>query len=499
MKENYFLDGVSNVDTDVVERFVSMDNRLQKKPQKAKNILIRILAIAACLAVVFGIIIAMPLMQPDDPEPDLPPNDDPEPDLPQNGTSIPGLTVVDKLSGKQDQLYGTPDFGDSGDADEVPPQFAVGTIVEAKVIEVLPDVYYNPSIYYGSSYTPVKKYHVARLSVIDHIFGDGHPDEIFLKYPYYSADIFEGHDTFVFSLRQAEIENCIMFNESQKETVCFSNLYEIPGIDDLGYGCVIAFRNGTVDTSFWDKTTHYLSHGYNPSSKYPAKNSSTVEEVKANIESLVTKFLKDGTDHGYNKKPFFDYRTPENVFLSDESRQIQEYIKPSESNVFVQQRLAVNTNTTIVTYVRTINGFLTEEKIIVNGYVGNEIVDVQKFGEAYTPEDIASAPDIGSAIEKLDLSELKPPHLEIVDGMELKCSFAQGFYRKANGKVYGIIRIFWYYTEHCGDYIMDDCYFLYDQDGNGSMVEREDLKALFGDDPVIARFDYGEWWGMPEY
>ena len=39
MKENEFLDGVSNVDSDVVERFVSMDNRLQKKPQKAKNIL----------------------------------------------------------------------------------------------------------------------------------------------------------------------------------------------------------------------------------------------------------------------------------------------------------------------------------------------------------------------------------------------------------------------------------------------------------------------------
>ena len=30
MKENEFLDGVSNIDPDVVERFVSMDNKLQK-------------------------------------------------------------------------------------------------------------------------------------------------------------------------------------------------------------------------------------------------------------------------------------------------------------------------------------------------------------------------------------------------------------------------------------------------------------------------------------
>ena len=32
MKENEFLDGVSNIESDVVERFVSMDNKLQKKP-----------------------------------------------------------------------------------------------------------------------------------------------------------------------------------------------------------------------------------------------------------------------------------------------------------------------------------------------------------------------------------------------------------------------------------------------------------------------------------
>ena len=31
MKENEFLDGVSNIESDVVERFVSMDNKLQKR------------------------------------------------------------------------------------------------------------------------------------------------------------------------------------------------------------------------------------------------------------------------------------------------------------------------------------------------------------------------------------------------------------------------------------------------------------------------------------
>lgn len=50
MKENDFLDGISNVDPDVVEGFISMDNKLQKKA--SRTLLLRFGAIAACLALV---------------------------------------------------------------------------------------------------------------------------------------------------------------------------------------------------------------------------------------------------------------------------------------------------------------------------------------------------------------------------------------------------------------------------------------------------------------
>ena len=66
MKENEFLDGVSNVDTDVVERFVSMDNKLQKKA-KNKGIFLRFGAIAACLALIVGAVIIVPMLREDDP------------------------------------------------------------------------------------------------------------------------------------------------------------------------------------------------------------------------------------------------------------------------------------------------------------------------------------------------------------------------------------------------------------------------------------------------
>jgi flagellar motor protein MotB len=56
MKENEFLDGVSNIETDVVERFVTMDNKLQSRSKRSRNIWIRALALAACVALVIGVI-----------------------------------------------------------------------------------------------------------------------------------------------------------------------------------------------------------------------------------------------------------------------------------------------------------------------------------------------------------------------------------------------------------------------------------------------------------
>ena len=56
MKENEFLDGVSNIDADVIERFVNMDNKLQSKSKRSKGVFLRVLALAASIALVIGVI-----------------------------------------------------------------------------------------------------------------------------------------------------------------------------------------------------------------------------------------------------------------------------------------------------------------------------------------------------------------------------------------------------------------------------------------------------------
>ena len=78
MKENEFLDGVSNIEPDVVERFVTMDNKLQSRSKRSKNIWIRVLALAACVALVIGVIATVVLLQGGDTGQDIPtePNED---------------------------------------------------------------------------------------------------------------------------------------------------------------------------------------------------------------------------------------------------------------------------------------------------------------------------------------------------------------------------------------------------------------------------------------
>ena len=169
---------------------------------------------------------------------------------------------------------------------------------------------------------------------------------------------------------------------------------------------------------------------------------------------------------------------------------MQEYVAPSSSSVFMQT-LYLRDDRIIAEYTRIINGFLTDEEIIVNGYTG-ENGNVSIYGNQYTADDLKKIPNIGEALANMNLSELKPTHIEIADGMNFTYSYATGVYRKVDGKVYGIVRVMWYYSypDLRNVYQKDDMYYLYDSNGNGSIVERDELKAIIGDDNFIQSFSY---------
>ncbi|MBE7093010.1 MAG: hypothetical protein E7365_07540 [Clostridiales bacterium] len=452
----------------------------ERKPNK--NIWIRFGAIAACLLLIVSAVIVVPIINP--PNPIInPPNND--------ISSISTMISGNKITGKQELLYGDYSSGNEDGAIMVGPGFEIQTVIEAEVVEVLPDTYYYVASYY-------KPLHVAKLRVVDQIRGEGLPKEIFLCYSYYDTNVFDGYERFIMSLEQVGIENYALVNGTQSRVDYFFNMFEVGSITtDLGYGSVIAFNDGKVDDSFWEKTDYCVSKAYlgregfndmldSPSSNYyPASRNTTIAKVKSNIIELAND--KDNWHISTNR---YNYVTSDDVFVSEEAKAIKTYLEPTETNVFVYY-LKLKEDRVIAEFTRIINGFKTDETICINGYNG-EKGNVTRSNVTYTEDDLAKVPNIGETLESMNLSELKPSHIEVVDGMHFEYANAIGVYRKVDGKIYGIVRVIWDYSfsEYTNGFIGDDCYYLYDENGNGSIVERDELKEVIGDDSIIASFSY---------
>ena len=454
-----------------------------KKP-KSKNVWHRIGAIAACFVLILSAVIVVPMLRDsgDNPIIDPPNNDVPSNDVPSISTIKGGY----KITGKQELVYGDPSSGDEGAASIIAPGFYINTVIQANVIEVLPDYYYTPDLSI--------RYLVAKLSVVESIRGSGLPNEILMRFPYYTSDIFDGYDTFIFSLQQVGVENFMMINDTKREVTYFPHMFDVEMVADLGYGSVIAFKDGKVDTSFFDKANHFNGGGYiakllqDPSLYfYPVGYDTTLDEAKVNIKELSRKSSEESM---YVSDQPYDYLKVDDIFVSDEGKIIKSYLEPSEMSVFMQE-IYPREDRVVATYTRVINGFVTEEQITINGYTG-ENGNVSQSDTRYNENDLTKIPNIGEALESINLSELEPSHIEVVDGMYFKYAKAMGVYRKVDGKIYGIVRVIWNYTfpEYTNGYIRDDCYYLYDQNGNGSIVERDELKAIIGDDNFILRFSY---------
>lgn len=452
MTKEEWNEGLNHLDPDLVETYIAQKDRLRQKNKKSKGVWLRVGAIAACLLVIISVAIVAPMLQ----------------DKP----------VI--LTGKQEIVYGEPWPGEIIQATIASPGFGLGTIVQANVIEVLPDHYYLPTTDY--------RYLVARLSIQEVILGEGLPDEIYLRFPYYDADIFDGYDTFIFSLGQSGVENYMLINDATREVTYFPHMFTE---GDLGYGDVIAFNNGKVDTSFFDKTDRlikaYRLKDYfedmltDPAAhSFPVGYDTTLEEAKANIRALIQERGIKNSDRRFI--------TTEDIFITEEQKQLMAYLEPSESNVFMQT-VSRYPDRVIAVYTRIVNGFVTDEEIGFNGYYAAyyghnaENGNVHFSESSYSKEDLANMPDLGGILENMDLSEMQPPHLELGENMQFVSSIADGIYRKVGDQVYGVIRVMWGYNHIYPDkrktFVKDECYYLYDQEGNGFIVEESQLEKIF--------------------
>ncbi len=402
------------------------------------------------------------------------------------------MTVGDSLTGRQELSFIDNDIKEAGEYNYllVSPGFYIGTVIEAEIIEVYPDLYT-----YGSGHDSIfnskDTLHVAKVKVLESFNTAGLPEEIFISYKHYGTDIFDGYERFIMSLNQVGVENYLLINETQRRIDYFSNMFESHYVD-MGYGSFIAFNDNKVDTTFWEKANYMDSYTPNlpPAMErvldergfyvYPATRTSTLKEVKANVHRQIKaknkNFPNSRNDHS-------DYLTSDDIFVSEEAKKIKDYVKPGKNNVF-SYSLTVDSEGIKAVYTRLVNGFKTDEVITIREG-GDSNREVVVTGGKHTLEDLEKMPDISSVIEDLEILNMKPPRVDPVKlGLSLKSVSAEGIYRKTGGKLYGVVRVLWMFTDGKVN-ARDAVYFLYDESGEGRIISEEELRQIIGDDDFI--------------
>ncbi|MBE6544130.1 MAG: hypothetical protein E7675_06990 [Ruminococcaceae bacterium] len=490
MKENEFLDGVSNIEPDVVERFISMDNKLQKKAnkQKPKGIWLRFVAIAACLVLILSAAIVVPMLIEDDPG-----------IIPGTGTTeTPDHTHIifdatvspEKLNGNSLEFIVGSSVSISGSADSAPPEFefSTGIAVKAKVVKNHPDKYYKLDV--SSEYRPTA-YRLIQMETMEVISGENVPQYFLYLIPEYVYVDMSVYDSLLISMDQIGVENYVLKNATQNRMESFELPMFADYQDNPELGNIIAFSNGIFDESLWQNKSWL--YGYQFAIHYlDNPEYSDLVVSRGDSERTVISAIKDQYDWwcGGNYQP---WSVTTLNFTTKAAKDALEYVKPFTNGVFSQ----IYQHGKLI-FRRYINGCQTEETITID-----LLTEEVTYSEVrYTKEDMAQMENISAHLSEKASEYAEqlpiPPHTD-PNGKELLCLNLYAWYVKADGKLYGVIKTAWRYQEKDDWYIQyyDDSYILYDMTaGTATDISRDDLLNIVGTRNVY-RGEYGIRIDMP--
>lgn len=474
MKPERLLESLSDVD----ERYVESAADALEGRKKYRRVSRSLVALAACLCLLVSGTVGVALSG-----------------LfnfsPTSGT-LPMLNAYENnaaLSGKRSVTVGSLN---TASASEVSPirHYQTRLVISARVTEVLPDIYSRPG--YDS-----EEYHILRLKVNEIISGVGQLDELcFLLSADLSTEL-TSYTDIVFVLWQVGCENYLMVNKTQGKMEAFDMVFTSPVIyRSQAIGYIVPFTDGVLDTSIWGKEgwhEFYINANRLPDEPgnyvdFPAYRGCTLEETKAIIREIVSEFASQIAEVHY-------YRYSQVHSLSDYSFEAAQdaiaYTAPFENGTFIHSSYFEYDLPTIW-FTRLINGFPTEETIEINGTSETVLYSEEK----YTDENLQRVPDIGALIEKLENKPPAPPHID-PDGKETVGMSISGWYRKAEGKVYGIVKAEWLFADRDIGYVKDDLYYLAYPNGSYREVSREELRSIIGDDERIDDYEYGTSTDLP--
>ena len=483
MKENEFLDGVSNIESDVVERFVSMDNKLQKKAYKpkSKGIWLRFGAIAACFLLIVSAAIVVPMLREEDPGviPGPGTTDNPVVNHPNYIPIIFDATVSpEQLNGNSLEFIVGSSVSISGGENTAPPsfEFSYGIAVKAKVVKNHPDKYYKLDT--SSEFRPTA-YRLIQMETIEVINGINVPQYFLYLIPEYVYVDMSVYDSLLISMSQIGVENYVLKNATQNRMESFELPVFADYQDNPELGNIIAFTDGIFDESLWQNET--WRYGYQFADDY-LDNPESDDLVVARGDSIseVISAIKKQFDEWY----ILANRALTVItlnFKTQEAKDAIEYVKPFANGVFSQTYLPYNGNGELI-FRRYINGCQTEETIKID-----LLTEEVTYSEVrYAKEDMVQMENISAhlsekAVEYAEQLPL-PPHTD-PNGKDLLCLNLYAWYVKVDEKMYGVVKTVWRYKEKDNYFIQyyDDAYVLYDMSaGTTTDISRDDLVAIIG-------------------
>ncbi len=476
MKREKISEAMGNISSRHIQE--AAEFKAEEKPHRrqiSKVIWFRFGAIAACFLLIIGAVIIVPMLHGWGSET----TDDPIADPPDYTPIIFDATVSpEQLNGNSLEFIVGSSTSISVGADAAPPkfEFSTGIAVKAKVVMNHPDRYYKLDV--SSEYHPTA-YRLIQMETIEVISGENVPQYFLYLIPEYVYVDMSVYDSLLISMKQIGVENYVLKNATQKRMESFELPVFADYQDEPELGNIIAFSDGIFDESLWQNDTWL--YGYQFASYYlDNPDAGDLVVARGDSEGTVISAIKQQYEEWYGS----NYQAPSVLalnFMTQEAKDVIEYVKPFANGVFSQYYSPYNGNGELI-FRRYINGCQTEETIRID-----LLTEEVTYSEVrYTKEDMEQIENIsahlsekaGEYAEQLPI----PPHTD-PQGKELLCLNLYAWYVKVDGKLYGVVKTAWRYKEKEDWFIQyyDDSYILYNMaEGTATDISRDDLVKIVG-------------------
>ena len=420
-----------------------------KKKRSPSRVWLRVGIIAACLAVVVGVLAVM--LMPKD-------NDDniiPTPD------GSDGLNIVNPQAPSLEPLYYGSEYSNStsmfGDL------ATYGFSLTVEFVEALPDTY---TLFQDWEQ---REYKLLKMRTVKMFIGEKMFEEFYYMMPIEFMTDFSLYDRFIIiDMSQSSYEYSVMYNKTQGKAEQL-NLARFES--NLGENFMAFYKNGKFAEELWQS-----NDAWKKETEYGV-SVATLKEGERKLAKMSNEFGYSIYAHSLSG-------------ISGEAVETLEYIKSFENGIFVPVSSRVHVLSPEVQFHarRYINGFATNETVSIwdKEWKGGDEYSYEFSKAHFSEEDLKALPDLRAAIttvaDAYDNGEIHPPHIEDYEKLRLASHGIFGWYAKTESGVIGIVRVTWrFYTEKHEDYC-DDAYYIIEYGSDTCKdIDRDALLELLGD------------------